>query len=41
MANIQEYRTPYFENAQVMTMDQIPEYNVEDYDLFDEKQFKM
>ena len=40
MANIQEYRTPYFENAQVMTMDQIPEYNVEDYDLFDEKQFK-
>lgn len=40
MANIQEYRTPYFENAQVMTMDQIPEYNVEDYDLFDKKQFK-
>lgn len=40
MANIQEYRTPLFENAQVMALDQIPKYEVEDYDLFDEKQFK-
>lgn len=37
---IQEYRTPQFENAQIMVMDDIPDYNTEDYDLFDEKQFK-
>lgn len=29
-----------FDNAQVMVMDDIPPYNTEDYDLFNEKDFK-
>lgn len=37
---IQEYRTPEFENAQIMAMSEIPEYTTEDYDLFNEKDFK-
>lgn len=34
---IQQYG---FENAQVMVMDDIPPYSTEDYDLFNEKDFK-
>ena len=37
---LQEYRTPGYDNAQVMVMDNIPEYDTEDYDLFNEKDFK-
>lgn len=37
---IQEYRTPQFENAQVMIMQDVPDYTTEDYDLFNEKDFK-
>ena len=34
---IQQYG---FQNAQVMVMDDIPDYNIQDYDLFNEKDFK-
>ena len=34
---IQQYG---FENAQVMVMDDIPPYDTQDYDLFNEKDFK-
>ena len=34
---IQQYG---FQNAQVMVMDDIPDYNTQDYDLFNEKDFK-
>lgn len=37
---LQEYRTPEFENASIMTMEEIPPYDTEDYDLFNEKEFK-
>lgn len=37
---IQEYRTPQFDNAQVMIMEDVPDYTTEDYDLFNEKDFK-
>lgn len=37
---LQEYHSPGFENAQVMVMDNIPDYDVDDYDLFNEKDFK-
>lgn len=37
---IKEYRTDQFENAQVMIMNDVPEYTTEDYDLFNEKDFK-
>ena len=37
---IQEYRTPQFDNAQVMIMEEVPDYTTEDYDLFNEKDFK-
>lgn len=37
---IKEYRTPQFEKANVMMMEDIPPYEVEDYDLFNEKEFK-
>lgn len=37
---MQEYRTPQFDNAQVMIMEEVPDYTTEDYDLFNEKDFK-
>ena len=37
---IQEYKTPLFNNAQLMIMNDVPEYTIEDYDLFNEKDFK-
>ncbi len=37
---LQEYHSSGFENAQVMVMDNIPDYDVDDYDLFNEKDFK-
>lgn len=42
MANyeIKEYRTPQFEKANIISMEEIPPYEVEDYDLFNEKEFK-
>lgn len=40
LTKIQEYRTPQFENAQVMIMQDVPDYTTEDYDLFNEKDFK-
>lgn len=38
--SIQEYRSPFYENANVMIMENIPEFDTEDYDLFNEKEFK-
>lgn len=35
-----EYRTKEFENSEVMLINEIPEYTTEDYDLFNEKDFK-
>lgn len=40
MGEIVEYKTPYFQNAQVMKMEDVPDYDMEDYDLFSEKDFK-
>lgn len=38
---IQEYRTEYFgDNSNIIIMDEIPEYDKEDYDLFNAKDFK-
>lgn len=35
-----EYKTKEFENSEVMLINEIPEYTTEDYDLFNEKDFK-
>lgn len=35
-----EYRTNDFKNSEVMLINEIPEYTTEDYDLFNEKDFK-
>lgn len=40
MNQIIEYNNSDFENSNIMVMDEIPEYNKEDYDLFNEKDFK-
>ena len=37
---IVEYRTDEFHNANVMVINDIPVYDTEDYDLFNEKDFK-
>lgn len=37
---IKEYKTPEFENANIMVMQDVPEYDMQDYDLFNEKDFK-
>lgn len=38
--SIQEYRSPFYEDANIMIMEDIPEFDTEDYDLFNEKEFK-
>lgn len=35
-----EYKTKEFENSEIMLINEIPEYTTEDYDLFNEKDFK-